>query len=390
MSSWTATLATATPPIFRTEIDFVSWVRDRTLAQVHLIMTSERTGSGGFQYHFDFVGLEGLEGSDDRLEYPSLGTDTREEVLLGISRVIAVGLARYSVLAGTAEGIEVARSGSQRELPQGLVAGDEVEDPWNFWVYNLGMDGNYSGESRQSSFRIGGNLSASRTTLAWKLRTRVNGSFSRRTVELSDGEDFVDERTNWSANQLAVYALADHWSVGFEVQATASTRFNQDLGVDFLPAVEFSLFPYAEATRRSLTAIYEVGVKHFEWEEKTIFDKTSETRPAQALRVGFSQRQTWGTAGVGVSYTSFLDDLAQNRMSASAGVSFRVFRGFRLNASARAVRIRDQIFLPAGGLTDEEILISRLALASSFDFDASLGFSYQFGSIFNNIVNNRF
>ena len=375
---------------FRTEVEFVSWVRDRTLAQVHLIMSSEQTGSGGFQYQFDFIGLEDLADNDDRLEYLSLGTDTREEVLLGISRVIAVGLARYSVLGGAAEGIVVARSGSQRDLPQGLVTGEEVEDPWNFWVFNVGLNGNVSGESRQSSLRVGGNFSASRTTVTWKTRTRVNGSFSRRTVELSDGDDFIDERTNWSANQLAVYTLAEHWSLGAEVQANASTRFNQDLGIDVLPAVEYSFFPYEEATRRSLTAFYEIGVKHFNWEEETVFGKTSETRAAHALRLVFSQQQTWGDATVGLGYESFLEDLGQNSVALGGGLSFRVFRGFRLNLSATAERIRDQIFLPAGGLTDEEILISRLALASSFDYRMSLGFSYQFGSIFNNVVNNRF
>lgn len=32
---------------YRTEIDWVNWVRDRTLAQVHLIMTSQTNASGG-------------------------------------------------------------------------------------------------------------------------------------------------------------------------------------------------------------------------------------------------------------------------------------------------------------------------------------------------------
>ena len=48
------------------------------------------------------------------------------------------------------------------------------------------------------------------------------------------------------------------------------------------------------------------------------------------------------------------------------------------------------IFLPLGGLTDEEILLRRRERASEYAFDIRAGFSYQFGSIFNNVVNNRF
>ena len=50
---------------FRTEIDWVDWVRDRRDAQVHVIVTSERTGSGGRSYRLDFIGLEGRAGVDD-------------------------------------------------------------------------------------------------------------------------------------------------------------------------------------------------------------------------------------------------------------------------------------------------------------------------------------
>ena len=41
---------------YRTEIDWVNWVRDREVADVHLIMTSLRTGAGGYEYRLDFLG----------------------------------------------------------------------------------------------------------------------------------------------------------------------------------------------------------------------------------------------------------------------------------------------------------------------------------------------
>ena len=52
--------------------------------------------------------------------------------------------------------------------------------------------------------------------------------------------------------------------------------------------------------------------------------------------------------------------------------------------------IRDQLFLSAEGASDEEILLERRRLASDFDWNFGFGLSYQFGSIYNNVVNNRF
>ena len=375
---------------YRTEIDWVNWVRDRTLAQVHLLMTSQRTGSGGNEFGLDFVGLEGLAGQDDRLTYTSLGTDTQQEVLRGISQVLAVGLARYSVLAGAGEGLQVQRTDEARDLTDRLVTGDQVEDPWNFWVFNVGMNGNYSAETSESSGRISGNFSASRTTTTWKFSFRGNGSFRRDEFELTDSSTFVDKRTDWNMNQQLVYSLADHWSVGLGSRASSSTRSNQDIGIEIQPGIEYSVWPYEEAPRRSLTMVYRAGVEYFNWEEETIYGETSETRPGQRFEVSLFQRQEWGDSRVSLEASSFLDDFSQNRVELDGRVSVRLFRGLRCNVGGGAERIRDQIFLAAEGLTDEEILLRRLERPSSFDIQIRAGFSYQFGSIFNNVVNNRF
>src|SRR5688572_20202023 len=42
---------------FRTEIAWVNWVRDRTAADVHLLITSEGTGSGGTSYNLTYMGM---------------------------------------------------------------------------------------------------------------------------------------------------------------------------------------------------------------------------------------------------------------------------------------------------------------------------------------------
>ncbi|TFH65209.1 MAG: hypothetical protein E4G90_06610, partial [Gemmatimonadales bacterium] len=80
---------------FRTEITFVNWVRDLADAQVHIIMTSQGTGSGD-EFLFDFIGRGNLQGNDDHLSYSYSDTDSDDARTQGITGVLAVGVARYA------------------------------------------------------------------------------------------------------------------------------------------------------------------------------------------------------------------------------------------------------------------------------------------------------
>ena len=61
-----------------------------------------------------------------------------------------------------------------------------------------------------------------------------------------------------------------------------------------------------------------------------------------------------------------------------------------MNVNGFYARIRDQLYLPAGSASTAEILLRQRQLETSYNYFVSFGFSYQFGSIFNNIVNPRF
>src|SRR5690349_3109671 len=51
----------------RREIGAVNWVRDRRVADVHVIVVSRETGAGGDQLTAQFLGLRRFEGADDTL-----------------------------------------------------------------------------------------------------------------------------------------------------------------------------------------------------------------------------------------------------------------------------------------------------------------------------------
>lgn len=155
------------------------------------------------------------------------------------------------------------------------------------------------------------------------------------------------------------------------------------------PAVEFNIFPYGESTRRQLTIMYSAGFSHFRYEEETIFDKTEETLPRHRLQISAEARQPWGSLNASLEGSQFLHDLARHQVSLFGGAQVRLFRGLSLNLFGSVARIKDQLYLSKAGVSPEEILVRRRQLGTDYRYFADLGFSYTFGSRFNNVVNPR-
>jgi len=375
---------------YRTEIAWVNWVRDRRDADVHVIMTSTTTGAGGREYQLDFIGTGGREDYEDQALFQTLPTDTEREALDGIAHTLGIGLARFADVAGFRGLVTLAAIEAQRSEPsRRLVSQDEVDDPWNLWVFRVNGSGNLDGESTRETIRLNSSFSASRVTPTWKLNFNGSVSFNRVEFDLEEGV-FTDRRTDWGLNQLAVYALADHWSIGIQGQLARMTRFNQAFRAELTPAVEFSFFPYEEATRRSLTVFYKIGPAYRDYLEETVFGQTEETRFEESMEVEFSQRQPWGDASFSVTGSHFLHDFDRNNLSIRGDVNFRIVRGFSVNARGDIAWVDDQIYLSAEGASDEEALLRLRQQGTDFTYGFTIGFSIQFGSIFNNVVNNRF
>ena len=375
---------------FRTEIDFVNWVRDRTLADVHLIITSNDTGGGGNVFTLDFIGLGELESDDDELQVSSLATDTEDEVLTRLTAAIAAGLARYSAAIGQADAMTIAAVEGLEEAAQQLVSAQQVDDPWNFWVFEVGADIELEGEDFENQKRYDGSFNASRTTEVWKFQFGSFASFSREEIQLDGGEVEVDERTNWNADFLLARAIAAQWSLGVIAGAGASTRLNQQFGADAAAALEYSFWPYVDAPRRSLTARYDLRVQYYDWEEETIFFETSEVRPQHQVRLQLFQRQPWGESTITTDWSQFLHDGSKWNLSLSGDLELRIVRGLNLDLRAELQLIEDQLFISREGLTNEDILLGRFERPTDSMYELSAGLSFEFGSIFNNVVNNRF
>jgi len=369
---------------FRREITWVNWVRDREDSDVHLLVTSQRTGGGGWHYTLDYLGRGDFVEQDRSLTYTSDPDDTDAEVREGLTQTMALGLVRFVDTSPIAPRLFV----MYRE-PEVAVVQREEEDPWNLWVFRVNANGSLNGEAQQSRYSIGGSATADRVAEDFKINMRLSGRYSKDEFELSEDEIYINVSENYSATLDLAWSLSDHWSIGGGANANRSTYLNRDLAVFAGPALEYNIFPYDESTRRSITFLYSIEMAAYNYELVTVEDKTEEILPRHSLSIAASVQQPWGRVFGSVGAVQYLHDPKVHSFSTFAIFEYRLFRGLNFDLFGNFSRVKDQFYLPAGGLSDEEILLRRRALETDYRFSMRIGFSYRFGSKFANIVNPR-
>jgi hypothetical protein len=374
----------------QTETPWIAFVRDRTDADVHVLITTLDTGAGGEEYTINLVGLRAFAGRNDTLRFVSHSTDTFDEERRGLTRTIQLGLGPF-----------VARTPAGPRLRMALDDGSEgrprvtpATDPWKSWVFEVDGFGSLSEEQRQSEFEWGGSLEARRITPAWKFGAIADAFFdeSRFTIDEDDGTSrtLTTLRENYTGGLVVVKSHGAHWGTGFQLSVGASTFENTRFALRAAPAVEYSFFPYDEFTRRQLTLQYSVGASSFRYREVTVFGRLRETRPTHALVLGYDVSQPWGDADLTVETSRYIDNGSQWRLQADGELEVRIVRGLSFEIGAGASLIRDQLALPARGATPEEILLELRDLQTDYRYDARIGLNYSFGSIFSSVVNPRF
>ena len=85
---------------YRTEIDWVNWVRDPGVSDVHVIVTSQMTGGGGREYLMDFSGGERFPDYTDRVVLRTQQGNTERESLDQMTHMLSLGLARFAASNG--------------------------------------------------------------------------------------------------------------------------------------------------------------------------------------------------------------------------------------------------------------------------------------------------
>ncbi|HAL54886.1 MAG TPA: hypothetical protein DCP63_00015 [Bacteroidetes bacterium] len=365
----------------RTEITFVNYVRDPKQADVHVLLTDQQTGGRGTEFTLTFIGQNAYKGMNDTLAFITQQSDTDDIKRRSLARMLKIGLLRYA-----AKTPMLSRLSVNYDKPAKQAA---AVDKWDYWVFRISMNSYLNGQKSQSFTSLYGNLSANRVTNDWKINLSLYANYNESNFTIDDAEISSVSRGQ-GFNGSIVRSLDDHWSAGGYVSSWSSTYSNIRLQTSAAPAVEYNLFPYSESTRRQLRFLYKAGIRSSQYNEETIYEKLTELLFGESLSATLELRQTWGTMEISIEGSHYFHDLSKRRLVIFGNLSLRIFEGLSLNLYGDYSRIHDQLSLPKAGASAQEVLLQRTQLATNYSYYTSIGLSYTFGAIFNNIVNPRF
>jgi hypothetical protein len=366
---------------FKKEIPYINYVRDIKDAGVYIISTSQRTGSGGREYSYFIVGQNEFSGMKDTISFVSSPDDTEDVIRMKEVRTLKMGLMRYVAKTPLSKYMNITFSEPLSETVS--------TDKWDSWVFSANLNGFFSRDETYNSSYISGNISANRVTKDWKINLLASYSYSVNKMDI-DEDIYISEYYNQSFNALVVKSLTDHWSYGGSLYLGASSYSNIKFTSLIAPGIEYDIFPYSQSTRKQLRLLYKIGFNPVNYIDTTIYDKTKEYLWLHSVSAAFESVQKWGTIDLTLGYNNYLHDWSKNNLYLNGYLDLRIAKGLRLTFGGGVSMIHDQLGLVKGGATTEEILLQRKQLATQYQYFISAGFSYTFGSIYNNVVNPRF
>jgi len=367
----------------KNEITFVNYVRDRNEAHVHVLITTQRTGSGGREYTLTFIGQNGFADVKDVQKYFTSSTDTEDEVRRGLVNALRLGLMSFVGRTPIAGRIAVNYTPPKPTGP--------VRDPWNFWVFSLSSSGSFSGQRTYKRNYISSDFSANRVTEQSKLQLSFDYSNSKRKF-LIESEDRTASGTSesWQGNGLYVRSLGGHWSAGAYVETHSSFYSNISFSLSVAPALEYNVFPYVQSTRRQLRILYRLAWNPVSYRETTQFGMLRETLWTESLSVSLDLREKWGTVSVSVSGVNYLNHFAKGHVDTFGTISLNVYKGLNVFVLGGWSLIHDQLSLRLREPTDDEIYLRLVELKTNSNYFFAVGVQFTVGSIFTNVINPRF
>lgn len=191
----------------RVEIPFVNWVRDREDAVVHVLITSQRTGSGGREYSLDFIGLKTHAGTDQTLSYVAPPDYTDDEEREGMAGILKVGLLPY-LQSPLLRQLSVTFAGEQAAAPT-----TPASDPWDSWVFEIEAGGDIERQASRTELAMEASFSADRVTEIWRIRSYSDFEYEEDRFE-SGGTSSTSSSHEWLVWGMLAHSLGPHWSVG--------------------------------------------------------------------------------------------------------------------------------------------------------------------------------
>ncbi|MER3497201.1 MAG: hypothetical protein C4308_00465 [Chitinophagaceae bacterium] len=205
------------------------------------------------------------------------------------------------------------------------------------------------------------------------------------------GEEKLTIKNNsYSFEHYLIKSISQHWSWGYQTELSRNTFSNNKLRTELTTGVEYNIYPYKDVNTKYFTIAHLLDVRKNNYFDTTLFNKTRETLFGHGLQSKISFNQKWGNGSVGIKYHNFFSNWKYFNLGMNCGLDIRITGGLSFNIFTYAELTRDQIYLPKGGATPQEVLTRRRQIASGYNIFSFFGLQYRFGSKLNNFVNPRF
>ena len=373
---------------FRRNIPFVEFVRAPQLADINVLVTNQETGSGGTIYYFQFKGMNQFNQITYQVFFNSEYFFTEIQERDGLLKTLKMGLIPY--LIGSTKLSERLQIIYEEDLNDyDLITKNPDDDPWNYWLFNIGGDLSFSKQELQSQKEFGSNFDLNRITEKIKFKSDLD--YNRVVQEFNDDGFVIFSRiTLLDSDVDLVYSLGPKWSFGIFSGYTKSTYTNIDAQLKFNLGLEYNIFKWDKSDKKVFSLAYLLGYKYNDYIEETIFNRKYEDIYQHNLRLYFLKRQNWGNIEAIAGISSFLNDFSVNRLQFELEGSFRLSKIISLFGNINLESIHDQVFLSKSSLNTEDLLLMQRQLPTDFSLSVDFGIELTFGSIYNNVVNPRF
>ncbi|MFC1477789.1 hypothetical protein ACFL6L_04915 [candidate division KSB1 bacterium] len=108
------------------------------------------------------------------------------------------------------------------------------------------------------------------------------------------------------------------------------------------------------------------------------------------LLIGTQMIERWGEIESTLEGNVYFHDPSFNKFDWDVNFDIRIIKGLSFDIGANISLIHDQLYIAKGDRSLDEILLRRTQLKTDWTYDVRFGFSYLFGSPYDNIVNSRF
>jgi hypothetical protein len=371
----------------RRTIDFVDYVNTPEDCNVYVLITRITTAGNGKQYKMNFEGRANTNIAGYTLTSNISSTDTEEESRIKFTETLKTGLLPFVNSKQVNYYVLVENVTEDADTYKHL-----VKDPWNHWVFSVGMQGGIEAEEQKKEYAFNTSFTANKVTEKWRILNKY--VYKRNETFIKREEDSVTHQIHtYNQKQYyrlkTVYGISNHWSAGIFFNLSQDTYRNTKGVISSKAALEYNFFDWSEADRKLFTIAYFIGPEFFEYYENTILNRLVDRRFNHTVKADVNIIQNWGSVELWMKGSQYLPDFEYYLIETGTEISLKIAKGLFLELSLEVNKIRNQFYLPAGELSEEEILLNVRKLPTSFEFSSEIGLRFMFGSIYNSLVNIR-